>query len=704
MKKLSKALVQLSSNISSSSSEEDESSRQLDHSWSTESTQDGDGGVSGYVRQDSRASSCVQSLNAADGNCDDEGVSAENERQILLLMLLAQVCALHDPTPRTFTVHVLELYERGILDRESIGFLFDLGLVPDRGHGTAQHALLTTGEVEERAIQVRHSLDPNCLRAQEASAIRSRLQRQESSMPDLDRHCTTTTSTTTYPKAASELTAESSWNVEQHPLSLSRYFREFDQIKLLSSGSFGSVFHATNKMDGRDYAVKRIIFSESGYSNDAVTQVIREVHCLAQCDHPHVVRYHTSWLEPSWVTGSGKAVFSADHVASKDVQHRLLTDIHRLVNDSASGSSGSDDDGGKKGNEYSNRFGDTIESFVSEWSSRSSNEDLQLIHWNSPDTPSQEPLRSTYRYQMCFFIQMQLCKPTTLTDWIRDNRNSTQSENDRYEAGIDIFLQLAQGLEHIHDAGIVHRDIKPANCLVGEDGHFKIGDFGLSKLLLRAIGGDSGATTSAELILAPPPSCHSQQNNNWQEPMTMGVGTASYCAPEQVSTETYGPTADIFSLGLILLELLCTFGTEHERIHTFRDCRRGVLPENLKQMYPEAAETVLWCTTVDPNERPSAKELLNSPFLRRRSEMHRQQMHGLREVLAEQEAQIHKQKRELLEKDRIIQELNREMALLRCNIDGKSLHEDQVRVETTGSVQALNVGVVESTFFSDGDY
>lgn len=663
--------------MSSSSSDEDESSRPLGYSWNTEGIHDGAGGVSAYFRQDSHASSCVQSLNADDGSCDDECVSAENERQILLLMLLAQVCALHDPTPRTFTVHVLELYERGILDRESIAFLFDLGLVPDRGYGTTQHALLTTADVEERAIQVRHSLDPNCLRAQEASAIRNRLQRQESSRPDLDRQ-STTASSTTYQQATAQLAAELSWNVEQHPLSLSRYFREFDQIKLLSSGSFGSVFHATNKMDGRDYAVKRIIFSESGYSNDAVTQVIREVRCLAQCDHPHVVRYHTSWLEPSWVTGSGKAVFSADHVASKDVQRRLLTDIQRLVNDSASCSSSSqDNDGSKKGNEHSNRFGDTIESFMSEWSTNNSNEDLQLIHWNFPDTPAKEPRHSTYRYQMCFFIQMQLCQPTTLTDWIRDNRNSIQSENDRYEAAIDVFLQLAQGLEHIHDAGIVHRDIKPANCLFGEDGHFKIGDFGLSKLLLRTSeSSDSTAATNAEFNLVPPPSCHLQQNNNWQDPMTMGVGTASYCAPEQVNTNTYGPAADIFSLGLILLELVCSFGTEHERIHTFRDCRRGVIPESLNQSYPEAAKTVLWCTSIDPNERPSAKELVNTPFLRRRSKMHRQEMHGLREILAEQEAHIHKQNSELLEKDRIIQELHREMAQLRCNIDRKPIHGD----------------------------
>jgi len=58
--------------------------------------------------------------------------AAEHERQTLLLMLLAQVCSLHDATPRTFVVHVLALFERGILDSNSIRFLFDMGLVPWR--------------------------------------------------------------------------------------------------------------------------------------------------------------------------------------------------------------------------------------------------------------------------------------------------------------------------------------------------------------------------------------------------------------------------------------------------------------------------------------------------------------------------------------------------------------------------------------------
>ena len=67
-----------------------------------------------------------------------------HERQTLLLMLLGQVCSLHDATPRTFVVHVVALYERGILDSHSIRFLFDLGLIP-RGFGLSPSGSETMG-------------------------------------------------------------------------------------------------------------------------------------------------------------------------------------------------------------------------------------------------------------------------------------------------------------------------------------------------------------------------------------------------------------------------------------------------------------------------------------------------------------------------------------------------------------------------------
>ena len=95
-----------------------------------------------------------------------------------------------------------------------------------------------------------------------------------------------------------------------------------------------------------------------------------------------------------------------------------------------------------------------------------------------------------------------------------------------------------------------------------------------------------------------------------REPLTAGVGTASYAAPEQVASQRYGAEADVFSMGLILLELLCSFGTEHERFHTFADCRhKRKLPGKLEEAYPDLASHCSWLhasTAVKPTDSAHA--------------------------------------------------------------------------------------------------
>lgn len=100
------------------------------------------------------------------------------------------------------------------------------------------------------------------------------------------------------------------------------------------------------------------------------------------------------------------------------------------------------------------------------------------------------PEKHKYSYQICLFIQMQLCHPKTLADWIRErnHKRSHESITSRIEAAAQVFSQLASGLAHVHKKGIIHRDLKPANCFtcIEEGFTFKIGDFGLSKLIETA--------------------------------------------------------------------------------------------------------------------------------------------------------------------------------------------------------------------------
>jgi len=94
----------------------------------------------------------------------------------------------------------------------------------------------------------------------------------------------------------------------------------------------------------------------------------------------------------------------------------------------------------------------------------------------------------------------------------------------------DVFLQLAQALAHIHGRGLIHRDLKPSNIMVNEDRVAKLMDFGLAKF----ISDDSHSVTS---------------NGHM-------VGTFRYMAPEQILGEYVDARADLYSLGVILYELL----------------------------------------------------------------------------------------------------------------------------------------------------
>jgi len=293
----------------------------------------------------------------------------------------------------------------------------------------------------------------------------------------------------------------------------------------------------------------------------------------------------------------------------------------------------------------------------------------------------EEEKRPHYNYQICLFIQMQLCHPATLADWIRtrNQRMGGQSLADRLEPAAEIFSQIAEGLSHVHGKSVVHRDLKPANVFASADGlHFKIGDFGLSKLIEKAASKSADNASSPwkrrqrQLLLLEYIDENDRRqkrvgdDSHWQDPLTAGVGTASYAAPEQVASRDYGTGVDIFSLGLILLELLCCFSTEHERLQTFHNCRhRRKLPEEF-EAYPVVANTILACTEPRAEKRPSASDLKEASSrlssCRHAKQSENESILSLKRRLVAKEEELAECKDKLEMKDRIIGDLRRQLA------------------------------------------
>lgn len=127
-------------------------------------------------------------------------------------------------------------------------------------------------------------------------------------------------------------------------------------------------------------------------------------------------------------------------------------------------------------------------------------------------------------------------------------RDLSDVEPPSFVRAVEIARDIARGLAAAHAEGIVHRDLKPRNVLLSDDGRVVLTDFGIARALSESTGGSSGER----------------------------VGTPRYAAPEQFTGERVGPRADVFSLGVLLQELLTgknpfgegsTMQTAMSRIH-----------------------------------------------------------------------------------------------------------------------------------------
>ena len=154
----------------------------------------------------------------------------------------------------------------------------------------------------------------------------------------------------------------------------------------------------------------------------------------------------------------------------------------------------------------------------------------------------------------------------------------------------ELGAQVADALAYCHAHGYVHRDVKPQNVFVDPSGRYKIGDFGVA----RAMEGAETTLTRA--------------------------GTPPYMAPELLSGAHAGPKVDVYSLGVMLYQLLNggrlpfypaapAVVTPAARNDAMRRRLRGELPPAIPGVDPVLMDAVLSACRADPTERPTAAEL-----------------------------------------------------------------------------------------------
>jgi len=192
--------------------------------------------------------------------------------------------------------------------------------------------------------------------------------------------------------------------------------------------------------------------------------------------------------------------------------------------------------------------------------------------------PNVCPIHDIQEHERQTFIVMDFVEGHTL----RERRQELSIKQ-----AVEIGIQIADGLTAAHEKGIVHRDIKPENIMLRKDGIVQIMDFGLAKLRGAARITKEGST----------------------------VGTAGYMSPEQVQGLETDHRTDIFSLGVILYELLAgqsPFKGVHETAIMYEIVNVDPAPiSSLKpEVDPELDAIVLECLAKEPSERyQSAAEI-----------------------------------------------------------------------------------------------
>uniref|UniRef100_A0A915AH84 non-specific serine/threonine protein kinase n=1 Tax=Parascaris univalens TaxID=6257 RepID=A0A915AH84_PARUN len=435
------------------------------------------------------------------------------------------------------------------------------------------------------------------------------------------------------PSLVSVTSSESADDFERNPHS--RLKNEFFYIDFLGRGGFGDVILARNKLDGNEYAVKRIpLDPKDDRLNKKVT---REAKLFSRLNHPNVVRYYSAWIEYAPVKSQRvvdrneeanvpKKAETPDRsegddslmpVPVRNVESRAAkitydstaewsTSFQRIPAATHSESDSEDDDAAPIRTLFSPTLHSTSNNsefdvlFEGEGEGESGDEG-EVSEEPPNQSHAQVAVLPINRMPRILFIQMEYCEKSTLRILI-DSGKLLGNQRSIWR----IFRETLQGLQYIHQEGMIHRDIKPMNILIDGNDRIKIGDFGLATrdFLVRK-SASNGASDGG------------------QSNITKDIGTALYIAPELLSTSAdtsdFTTKIDVYSVGIVLFEMFYRpLLPGMERITVITALRNSsIFPNDFASEVPEAhrkaaKELIVMMLKRAPEQRPSVQNLLDS--------------------------------------------------------------------------------------------
>lgn len=300
-------------------------------------------------------------------------------------------------------------------------------------------------------------------------------------------------------------------------------------METLGTGGVGTVYRAVDRRSGDSVALK-LLSTGPALDPRAARRLAREFETLFELSHPNVVKVYDTGVHQGY-----------PYMAMELVEGLTLRHYLSLQSESPPPRTRSTDEVPRSRlmpprtitsevqTDPANRSAFNLEAFAEESPSEeieytSGPESVRALAdmADEPDTLRTADFESPY--------EAPKSPPDESPHRVIDVNLQDLNRPERVGRLKDAMLQLCQALAYIHGHGLIHRDLKPSNVMVDEDGIVKLMDFGLAKFLAD----DSAVTADGRL-----------------------VGTFRYMSPEQILGEKLDARADLYSLGVILFELLC---------------------------------------------------------------------------------------------------------------------------------------------------